>query len=135
MGLGALAKYMAPHHHPPPTTHLIVLPKTGGPPKLPKKVVFWAQFLFVSDQNSKEFLKNLKYFLGSGPIFEKKVCKKGVKRGVKTGVFGFWAYFTLFYPVLPCFTYFGPHLRVRPLIWGLRAKPRGLKAARRWDGG
>ena len=63
--------------------------------------------------------EKLKYFLGYGPIFEKK-CEKGQKR-VKIGIFGFSPYFTLFYPIFPVFPYFGPDL-------GL------LKAARRWDG-
>ena len=38
-------------------------------------------------QLSKDFLKNLKYYLGYGPIFEKKLQTKGQKQ-VKIGVFG-----------------------------------------------
>ena len=56
--------------------------------------------------------------------FRKKVCKNGSKTGQNRG-------FLAFYPILP---YFGPHLGVRRLNLGLRATPRGLKAARRWDG-
>ena len=52
----------------------------------------------VVDQNSKEFLKKFKYFLGSRSIFEKKCAKKGSKKGSK----GFLA----FGPILPYFHYF-----------------------------
>ena len=75
----------------------------------------------VFDQNSKELLKNLKYFLRSGPIFEKSVQKGGQKGGF--GWFGFFSLFDPISPVLPCF---GPHLGGRLLNLGLRAKPRGL---------
>ena len=60
---------MAPDH--PPGTLSRPPPRTCTPPKITQKGHFLAQFSVV-DQNSKEFLKNLKYFLGSGPIFEKK---------------------------------------------------------------
>ena len=50
--------------------------------KIAQKGRFWGQ-ISVFDQNSKEFLKNIKYFLGYGPIFEKKCAKKGVKNGSK----------------------------------------------------
>ena len=60
---------------------------------------------------------------------KKKVCKKRGQKG-NTGFFDFWPCFTHF----THFTYFGPHIGVRGLNLGLRAKPRGLKAARRWDG-
>ena len=66
---------------PPPGT-FDCAPKNGVPPKIAQKGRFLAQ-ISVSDQNSKELLKNLKYFLGYGPIFEKKVCKKRVKKGSK----------------------------------------------------
>ena len=58
--------------------------------------------ILVVDHNSKEILKNLKYFLGSGPIFEKKGQKKGQKRGQNRG---FWV-LGLFYAILPYFPYF-----------------------------
>ena len=89
-------------------------------------------------QNSKDFLKNLKYFLGYGPIFEKKFAKKGSKRGQNKG----FLLFTLFYLILPYFPYFtlfrarswGAAAGFGILNLGLRAKPRGLKAARRRNG-
>ena len=52
------------------------------PPQNGSKRSFFGQNS-VLDPNSKEFLKNLKYFLGSELIFEKKVCKKRVKKGSK----------------------------------------------------
>ena len=70
--------YMAPAY-PPVTDHP---PGPLPPEKRPKKVVFLGQNS-VLDPHSKEFLKNLKYFLGSELIFEKKCAKKGVKIGVK----------------------------------------------------
>ena len=51
-------------------------PKNWGSPKIAPKGRFLGP-IYVSDQNSKEFLKNLKYFLGFRPIFEKKCAKKG----------------------------------------------------------
>ena len=121
------------HGASPPHGTFDSAPQNCVPPKIAQKGRFLAQ-ISVSDQNSKEFLKNLKYFLGSGPIFEKKVCKKkGQKRG-QNRVFWFLG---LFYPILPyfpSFTIFRAASWVRRLNLGLRAKPRGLKAARRWEG-
>ena len=62
----------------------------------------WAQ-ISAFDQNSKDFLKNLKYFLGSGSIFEKK---NGAQKGPNQGFLGifpvlpYFHYFTLFSPIL-----------------------------------
>ena len=50
--------------------------------KIAQKVRFLVKFQ-SSSKIRKSFLKNLKYFLGYGPIFEKKVCKKSVKKGSK----------------------------------------------------
>ena len=84
---------------PPP--FLIWTPSgTPTPQKTAQKGCFWGQNSVV-DQNSKELLKNLKYFLGSEPIFEKKCAKKGVKIGVLTIL----PYFTLL-PYFPYFTLF-----------------------------
>ena len=67
-----------------------------GVTKIAQKGLFLG-CISVFDQNSKEFLKNLKYFLGYGPIFGKKKCaKKGTKMGQNRG-FGFL-------PILPHFT-------------------------------
>ena len=62
--------YMATLNRPPPT--LLGAPKGGlGVAKMAQKGRLLAQN-YVVDQNSKDFLENLKYFLGSKPIFEKK---------------------------------------------------------------
>ena len=94
--------YMAPHH--PPPTHLIVLPNTGGP----KRSFFGPNFCLRSEFEGI-FKKSQIFFRFRGD-FRKKVCIKRVKKGVKTGFSGFWAYFTLFYPISPLLPYFGPHL-------------------------
>ena len=92
--------YMAPHHPPPGTFGCA--PKNWVPPKIAPKGRFLAQ-ISVSDQNSKEFLKNLKYFFRFRADFRKKsVQKKGQKRGQNKG---FWL-LALFYPILPYFTLF-----------------------------
>ena len=104
---------------PPPPTHLIVLPKTVCRPKLPPKCRFLAP-VSVFDQKSKECLKNLKYFLGSGPIFEKSMQKGGQKGGQNT-VFWLLAYFTLCYPISPMFPLFPA------TYWGFPATNFGIK--------
>ena len=122
--------YMAPGYRPLVTDLTTLL--DPYPPKNGPKRSFFGQNSVV-DPNSKQFLKNLKYFLGSELIFEKKGAKKGQK-GVEIGVLTVLPYFTLFHPIFLILPYFGQHLGVRRLNLGLRAKPRGLKATRRWDG-
>ena len=105
-------------------------PKTGVWPKMGQKGRFLGP-ISVFDQNSKEFLKNLKYFLGSGPISEKKWAKKKwAKKGSKQGFLAFGPILPIL-PHFPCFTLFRPHLGVRRLIWGLRAD-EGRAAMGRW---
>ena len=88
-----------------PPRHRIDHPPGPLPPaKRPKKVFFWAKIL---SSMTKEFLKNLKYFLGSELIFEKKCAKKGVKIGVSTVL----PYFTLFHHIFRILPYFGPYFR------------------------
>ena len=141
-----------PSNYPPPLpyVHGVILPPPGTfgcAQKVPrchqncsKRLFFGPNFCLRS--KFERIFKKYPIFFGLRVDFRKKksVQKKGQKR-VKIGVLGFLPYFTLFYPILPYFTlfypifpYFGPDLGLRRLNLGLRAKPRGLKAARRWDG-
>ena len=124
-------KYMA-HADPPHDTCGCAKKRPRCRQNGSKKVVFWPK-IRLSIRIRRNFQKISNIFHVPSRFLKKSVQKKGQKR-VKIGVFGFLPYFTLFYRIFPILPYFGPDLGVRRLNLRLRAKPRGLKAARRWDG-